>query len=42
VSKQTQVQTTRKPAKRETAPADAPTVNRKIARTWFTPQEENS
>ena len=35
MSKQQQIQVKPKPSKRESAPTDAPTTNRKIARLWF-------
>jgi hypothetical protein len=37
VNKQTQMQKpAQKPAPREVPPADAPTVNRRLAKLWFT------
>jgi hypothetical protein len=35
MAKQVQVQIKRTTTKRDSAPADAPTTNAKIARTWF-------
>jgi hypothetical protein len=35
MAKQTQIQRTRPAPKPATAPSDAPTVNKRIARIWF-------